>query len=118
MGLNPNDEYGNLKEHLGHEIVIADYHGQNIAIECETCHCVLQDFDKEPEVEPLWEDTRLQAVRLIAEIMATQHLLDMPILCESMDVEMDELNELLNRIDKEWEESKKRNCPVNHLTNL
>jgi hypothetical protein len=62
--------------------------------------------------EPLWLDTRLQAVRLVAEIMATQDNLDMVALCESMDLEMDELNELIDRIDKDWEESKLTNCPI------
>jgi len=39
--------YSDLKEHLGHKIVVAEYgDGDNIAIECEDCGCVLVDFDK------------------------------------------------------------------------
>jgi hypothetical protein len=51
---------------------------------------------------PKWDDTRLQALRLVSEIIATQEL-DMEMLCESMDLEMSELNELMDRIQKEWE---------------
>jgi len=57
----------------------------------------------------LWKDTRLQALRLVSEIIATQDNLDMEALCESMDLSMDELNELMDRIQKKWE---------NHLLNM
>jgi hypothetical protein len=59
----------------------------------------------------LWDDTRLQAVRLVSEIMATQDNLNLPALCMEMDLEMDELNELIDRIDEEWEAIKMENCP-------
>jgi hypothetical protein len=52
----------------------------------------------------------MQAVRLVAEIMATQDNLDMEALCVSMDISMDELNSLINRIDNEWEFIKKNTC--------
>jgi hypothetical protein len=42
--------YSDLKEHVGHRIVCVPYGDDddpvNVAIECETCNCVLVDFDK------------------------------------------------------------------------
>jgi hypothetical protein len=42
--------YNELKDHIGHRIVIACYgrakDPRNISIECETCETVLVDFDK------------------------------------------------------------------------
>jgi hypothetical protein len=61
--------------------------------------------------ENLWDDTRLQAVRLVAEIMATQDNLDMNALCESMGLQMNDLIDRIDRIDKDWEEAKLINCP-------
>jgi len=34
-----------LIEHFGHEIEIAKYADQNIALECTTCYTVLVDYD-------------------------------------------------------------------------
>jgi hypothetical protein len=42
--------YDKLKGHLGHKVVVAWYGEKadpdNIAIECETCHEILADWDK------------------------------------------------------------------------
>ena len=42
--------YKELKEHIGHKIVCVGYgksqNYNNVAIECETCNCVLLDYDK------------------------------------------------------------------------
>jgi hypothetical protein len=55
---------------------------------------------------PLWDDTKIQAIRLVSEIIATQDNLDMEALCESMDLEMEDLNELMDRIQETWENAK------------
>jgi len=40
--------YDGIKEHLGHELEIADYgDGENVAIECVTCYTVLVDVNEE-----------------------------------------------------------------------
>ena len=57
-----------------------------------------------------WADTRMQSVRLVAEIMATQDNLDMEALCVSMDLDMEDLNNLIDRIDTEWEFIKEKTC--------
>ena len=54
------------------------------------------------QVNPKWDDTKLQALRLCYEIIGTQNL-DMEQLCISMDLEMDDLNELMDRVQTEWE---------------
>jgi hypothetical protein len=38
-----------LYPHIGHDIVCVIYGDQNVAIECETCMCVLVDFDREED---------------------------------------------------------------------
>ena len=58
----------------------------------------------------LWEDTGIQAVRLVSEIIATQENLDMEALCESMDLEMDDMNNLMDRIQDSWEDIKREHC--------
>lgn len=58
------------------------------------------------EVQKRWADTQLQAVRLVSEIIAIQDNLDMEGLCESMDLEMEDLNELMDRIQESWEQIK------------
>jgi len=59
-----------------------------------------------------WEDDSVQFPRLLAEIMATQDNLDMPALAESMDVSIEELNELFDRADRSWESIKAGNGPT------
>lgn len=54
MAIDLNNGYRELREHIGHDIVCVNYgtEGQepeNIALECETCGCVLIDFDKPEE---------------------------------------------------------------------
>lgn len=50
----------------------------------------------------VWKDNRIQFPRLISEIMATQDL-DLGLLAESMDLTIDEVNELFDRASEEWE---------------
>lgn len=57
--------YYDLKSHIGHKIVVVgygdpEYPPVNIAVECETCNCVLIDFDEPepPEVEPEEKEER------------------------------------------------------------
>lgn len=40
-----------LRDHMGHNIEVALYGDQNIAIECVTCNEVLIDFDSDPDEE-------------------------------------------------------------------
>lgn len=55
------------------------------------------------EVEnPLWLDSKIQFPRLISEIVATCEL-NAGELCESMDISVDELNDLLDRANRLWE---------------
>jgi hypothetical protein len=53
MALDLTNGYTELREHVGHEIVCVAYGtmpiAHNVALECETCGCVLLDFDH-PEV--------------------------------------------------------------------
>lgn len=55
---------------------------------------------------PKWDDNVVQFARLIAEIAATQDTLDHGALCESMDLSVDDLNELFERADDVWERAK------------
>jgi hypothetical protein len=42
--------YADLSAHQGHNLTVALYgEGVNVAIECEECHEVLLDYDKEGE---------------------------------------------------------------------
>jgi hypothetical protein len=63
IDLSENGEgFNDLKAHIGHKIVCVNYgvgddehfSTTNVAIECETCNCVLVDFDAPaaPKVEP------------------------------------------------------------------
>jgi len=52
--------------------------------------------------EQNWQNTELQAIRLCAEIFATQQL-DLESLCESMDLDAPDLHELVDRICDKWE---------------
>lgn len=49
------NKYEELKQHFGHNIVIACYgekkDPENVAIECETCSEVLLDYDKPESIE-------------------------------------------------------------------
>ena len=58
MSIDPDNEFAEVLQHYGHEIVIAKYPAmgkpESVSIECETSHCVLFDFNapEEPEPEP------------------------------------------------------------------
>lgn len=52
-----------------------------------------------------WENNAIQFPRLLAEISATQEL-DIPALSEAMDLSIDDVNELLDRADRAWEDAK------------
>jgi len=54
---------------------------------------------------PLWEGNLIQFARLLCEINAT-HELDFIPLCESTDLEPEELIEVFDRADEVWEASK------------
>lgn len=57
---------------------------------------------------PLWERNDIQFPRLIAEINATVELTkrQRTELCESMDLEPSDIDELFDRADEEWERIK------------
>ena len=40
-------DFESLRGHVGHKIACVMYGEQNVAIECEDCHEVLIDYDKE-----------------------------------------------------------------------
>lgn len=58
-----------------------------------------------------WNNNAVQFPRLLAEIMATQNL-DLPALVESMDLTLDEVNELFDRADTVWESAKAGTVPA------
>ena len=55
-----------------------------------------------------WKNNAIQFPRLLAEIMATQEL-NMEALAESMDLSVEEVDELFDRADQEWEVAKEGN---------
>ena len=55
----------------------------------------------------LWEDDRIQFARLISEIVACEESLDTITLCESMDLEEEELQSLFDRAEEVFEQSKR-----------
>jgi hypothetical protein len=63
-------------------------------------------------VNPKWLDNSIQFPRLLAEINANVDMSvgDMVALCESMDLNPLDINELFDRADEEWERIKKENC--------
>jgi hypothetical protein len=56
-------------------------------------------------MNPYWEDDLVQFARLLCEINATQEI-DIISLCESMDLNHDEVIEVWDRADKVWESVK------------
>jgi len=56
MGIDLQNGYRDLLNHVGHEIELAVYgdleEPHNVAIECMTCGCVLIDFDHPEIVDP------------------------------------------------------------------
>lgn len=67
---------------------------------CDDCHTVCGTNRK-------WLDDKLQFARLICEIVATQDGLNIDTLCESMDLEPADVQELFDRADLVWEEAKR-----------
>jgi len=59
MAIDLNNGFAELQQHDGHNIVCVGYGGDgdtwNMAIECETCGCVLLDFDNPQVEEPTTE---------------------------------------------------------------
>lgn len=53
-----------------------------------------------------WNNDPLQFARLLAEIRATQDHLDVDALCESMDLQPGDIDELFERADAAWEKAK------------
>jgi hypothetical protein len=62
--------------------------------------------------EALWEDDHIQFARLLAEIKAVG-LTDSQSrdLCDSMDLPLESICELLDRAEEEWERLKGVHCP-------
>lgn len=59
-----------------------------------------------------WQNNAIQFPRLLCEIMASQENLDLAALAESMDLSIDEVNELFDRANTAWE-SIKNGQPAN-----
>ncbi len=57
-------------------------------------------------VASAWRNNSVQFPRLLSEISATQDKLDLGALAESMDMSVDEVNELFDRAQEEWEKVK------------
>lgn len=62
----------------------------------------------------LWERDDIQFPRLLAEIRANVEVSEKEWqdICESMDINEVELEQLWNRAGKKWEEIKLENCPI------
>lgn len=69
-------------------------------------------LDSRSQENPLWENNSIQFPRLLAEICACQDDLDLNALADSMDLEVEEVCELLYRAQDEWEEIKRKHCPM------
>lgn len=54
----------------------------------------------------LWDNNLIQFARLLSEINATQDSIDFDALCESMNLEREEVNELFDRANDVWEKAK------------
>ena len=55
----------------------------------------------------VWQDNAIQFPRLLCEIVATNTTLDLASVAESMDLELSQVLELLDRAHLAWEESKR-----------
>jgi hypothetical protein len=60
-----------------------------------------------------WKNNAIQFPRLLAEINANVGISskDWDALCASMDLTSEEVGELFDRADAEWERIKQRTCP-------
>lgn len=58
------------------------------------------------QMNPLWDNNLIQFARLLCEINATFSEIDFPALCESMDLEPEDIDELFDRANDVWEKAK------------
>jgi hypothetical protein len=63
-----------------------------------------------PSPDENWKNNDIQFPRLLAEILAVGALTpqQMGAICESMDLDAHEVNEIFDRAERVWEEIKKR----------
>lgn len=61
-----------------------------------------------PATYRAWLDNAVQFPRLLSEIIATQDNLDLAVLAESMDVTIEDVNELFDRANAVWEQAKQK----------
>lgn len=61
---------------------------------------------------PNWDDNSIQFPRLLSEICACQDNLDLDAISDSMDLKVEDVIELLDRSQSEWEKIKKKHCPI------
>ena len=54
----------------------------------------------------LWDNNEIQFARLICELVAAVDNLEPELVCASMNLEPNELEELFERADSVWEDSK------------
>jgi hypothetical protein len=63
-------------------------------------------FDTEEHtIDPIWENNNIQFARLLSEIYSTQEI-DFDVLSESMDLSHDDITDLFNRAETEWQNIK------------
>lgn len=58
------------------------------------------------QANPLWDEDLIQFARLLSEIAAGQSSIRFEDLCASMDLEVDDINELFDRANEVWENAK------------
>jgi hypothetical protein len=54
-----------------------------------------------------WNNNTIQFARLLCEINATQDNIDWTLLCQSMDLDLSDIDDILDRAHYVWEKSKK-----------
>lgn len=58
-----------------------------------------------------WADDKVQFARLLCEIVATQEGFDIKALCDAMDLEESDVQELFDRAERVWGAAKSRRKP-------
>lgn len=66
----------------------------------------------EADKNAAWNNDAIQFPRLLCEIIATQDNLDIQALAESMDLTVDQVDELFDRANTAWESIKQGNPPA------
>jgi len=100
------------KNYLINVLTYSKYKNKTVAEVLREELRAMKAMDKpEPAVHP-WDDNTIQFPRLIAEICANvefkpEHWLDLQ---NSMCLSQDELNELFDRANAEWEAKKAKHC--------